>query len=233
LSALTDLNRELAEDGYPFRLEADTSALLVSATAAALPARASNATASREGEARATAQPYYLQTEGAIYYRSAAPVTFTVQQRVPRAAPADGQNPAPEGETDRGGNSRPHDDWYSIDAAVVMLPQAGPITYIPMNSSAFVRTVNDVRFTDGSITSWTAERPSEALEIVRLPVKVLTALVSVPAQLLSVQVDISSRERTLIENQRLQMEQQQRLEILRECIAAAERNETSSLPCIE
>lgn len=230
LSALTDLNRDLAQEGYPFRLEADISALRVSATAAQMPpARGSR----RAGRARSSESAYYLQTEGAIYYRSAAPVTFTVQQEAPGATAAGGQNSAPQDATDPGGNNPPASHWYSIDAAVVMLPQAGPITYIPMNSSAFVRTVNDVQFTDGSITSWTAERPSEALEIVRLPVKVLTALVSVPAQLLSVQVDISSRERTLLENQRLQIEQQQRLVILRECIAAAERNETSPLACIE
>jgi hypothetical protein len=128
-------------------------------------------------------------------------------------------------------NAQPR--WQSVDAAVVMLPQGGPVTYIPMNSAPFVRTVNDVQFVDGSISSWSAEHPSEALEVVRLPVRILTALISVPAQLLSVQVDVSTRERTLAETQRQQIEQQERLRLLRECIAEAEHNDTSSLACFE
>ena len=47
-----------------------------------------------------------------------------------------------------------------------------------MRSSAFVKTVNDVAFDNGTIVSWHAVRPSEVAEVVRLPVRILKAVVS-------------------------------------------------------
>jgi hypothetical protein len=209
LPAVDQLNIALSAAYFPFRVQIDPRALVVVG-----PERTEGEP--RGSQRRLQGEPYFLETEGAIYYRSAVPITFTIQQRMPRAANETANAPY---------------RWQSVDAAVVMLPQAGPVSYIPMNSSAFVRTVNDVQFSDGSITSWSAERPSEGLEVVRLPVRVLTALVSVPAQLLSIRVDVSTRERSLAEMQQQQIEQHERLRLMRECVAAAELQETSTLAC--
>ncbi|MBX9615589.1 MAG: hypothetical protein K2X25_08340 [Caulobacteraceae bacterium] len=133
---------------------------------------------------------------GALFYRSPQPVLLAIQQ-----------------DYDPGTK----ENWVTVDAALVLLPQAGPVSYIPMNSSAFVRTVNDVQFTDGVITSWTAERPSEFLEIVKLPVRVLTDLISVPARLFSVQVDYSSAAEALALAQRSQMVAEAERNALRDC----------------
>jgi len=124
------------------------------------------------------------------------------------------------------------DSWQPVDAAIVMLPQAGPVSYIPMESSAFVRTVDDVQFADGSIASWNSERPSEAMEVVRLPVKVLTAIVSVPAQLLSLRVDYSTKAQSLADMQRQQIEMENRLRLLRACLAQAEAAGESGQSCL-
>lgn len=119
-----------------------------------------------------------------------------------------------------------------VNAALMMIPQAGPTSFIPMRSSAFVKTVNDVQFEDGVIKSWSAERPSEVLEIVRLPVKILTAIVSVPAQLLSVKVNYSTQDKALIEGQQAQIKAQQNLNILKACLKAAGTDETAQAACL-
>lgn len=152
--------------------------------------------------------PDYRRYEGAIYYRSPVPMTFAIEQ-----------------DSSVG--------WQPVDAAIVMLPQAGPVSYVPMNSSAFVRTVDDVRFVDGSIASWNAERPSEVLEIVRLPVRVLTAIMTVPGQIISLRVNQDTSERNLAESQRQQMQTAARMRELQACIQRAEAEDVSSLPCFQ
>ena len=151
---------------------------------------------------------------GALFYRSAVPVTVILEQCLVK----------PDGTFDCT-KRRP------VDAALVLIPQLGPISYIPMRSSAFVKSVDDVTFSNGSISSWNATRPSGALEIVRLPVRVLTALISVPAQILSLRVDLSDQDKALAISQEAQISAQQKLSVLKECIAAAEREEKSTAAC--
>jgi hypothetical protein len=118
-----------------------------------------------------------------------------------------------------------------IDAALAMVPQAGPVSFIPMQSSAFVRTVDDVVFDNGMIASWNASRPSELLEVVRLPVKILTAVLSAPAQIISLRVNLSDKDKALAESQQAEIAAQTKLTALRTCIEVAEREERSATSC--
>jgi hypothetical protein len=135
---------------------------------------------------------YGWAAQGAIFYRSPSPLQVSLLQ-----------------------------SGQPVDTAVVLLPQAGPISFIPMNSSAFVKTVNDVQFTDGMLTSWTADRPSEVLEVVRLPVKIATAIISVPAQLLSLRVNYSSQDKALLEAQQAQIAAEAKLQAYMLCLSRA------------
>lgn len=152
---------------------------------------------------------------GALFYRSAVPVTVIIEQCSIEAAGTIDCN-----------NSRP------VDAALVLIPQLGPISYIPMRSSAFVRTVNDVTFSNGSITSWNATRPSEALEVVRLPVRVLTSIISVPAQILSLRVNVSDKDKALAVSQQGQIAARLKLEGLKSCIEKATRDGSNPDICL-
>jgi hypothetical protein len=219
LPAITTLNQELSDADFPFRISIDPRSLAFAVPPPPPPAQntpvANTAPPAPRVARRLDGQPQSVGDSGAIFYRSAVPVTFTIGQRLAgRSGDADA-------------------DWQPVDAAALMLPQAGPVTYIPMNSSPFVRTVNDVQFADGSISSWSAERPSEVLEVVRLPVRVLTALISVPAQLFQLRVNYSTEQRNLAQMQRQQIEQDERLRALRDCIAEAESNDASSLSCFD
>jgi len=89
------------------------------------------------------------------------------------------------------------DTCYPTASTVVMLPQAGPVSFIPLKSSAFVKTINDVKFDNGTLVSWTSDRPSEVLSMVGLPIEIGKALFSIPAELLSVKIDYSSKDESL------------------------------------
>jgi multidrug efflux pump subunit AcrA (membrane-fusion protein) len=149
---------------------------------------------------------------GALFYRSAVPVTVIIKQ-CKAASKEFCSDPQP------------------VDAALVLIPQLGPISYIPMRSSAFVKTVDDVTFSNGSITSWNASRPSEVFEVVRLPVRILTAIISVPAQILSLRVNLSDKDKALAASQQAQIAAQSELAALKSCLASAERDGTNTESC--
>jgi len=72
-----------------------------------------------------------------------------------------------------------------IQAAVVMLPNDGPVGIVPFNASAFVKTYHDVEFKDGVLTRWGTSRPAELTEIIKIPIDLLNALLSAPATFIS------------------------------------------------
>lgn len=89
-----------------------------------------------------------------------------------------------------------------IQSAMVLLPNGGPLGVVPVNASPFVETVYDVTFDQGMVTSWDAQRPSELASVVRIPVAVLKAIVSIPAELIQLRVNLTSSERELLEAQK-------------------------------
>lgn len=154
----------------------------------------------------------------AIYYRTATPYVLTVFQC---------DDPANCDYLSANSTSaRP------TDALLVQLPQGGPISYVPMTSSAFVKTVNDVTFVDGSLTAWNSNRPSEVLEVVRLPVKILKSVMEVPASIFSVRVNHNTAEASLIESQQAQLETSLRIQALKDCLNKnADATATEQLTC--
>jgi hypothetical protein len=141
---------------------------------------------------------------GAVYYRAPMPVTVSV-----------------------------HQDGRVISSSVVNIPQLGPTAYIPMKANAFVTTVDELGFTDGSLTKWKSKRPSEALAVVKVPVDIMKAVISVPAEIFSLKVNYDSQAETLRANEiDLMKEKVKRLE-LEQCIAKAESEETKASACFE
>lgn len=207
------VNGELKVAGFPFRVQ--------------VPAMANgydgaNSIADRQrigGSAQDKTYPIndalrHQGMNGALFYRTALPQTIILRQCTT------GTQCAPEGA-----------DSVPIDATITMLPQIGPVSYIPMRSSAFVKTVDDVVFDNGMLVSWNASRPSEVLEVVRLPVKILKSIVSVPAEIFKLRIDLSDQQKGLAASQQAQMAAQAKLAKIQTCVDAAGANKDAAMTC--
>ncbi len=158
---------------------------------------------------------YTQGIDGALFYRTALPQTIVLRQCNSGTACAN------------------IDDTVPIEATATMLPQIGPISYIPMRSSAFVKTVDDVVFDNGMLVSWNASRPSEVLEVVRLPVKILKAIVSVPAELVKLRIDLSDQQKGLAASQEAQISAQAKLAKMQACVDAAGSDKDKAVACFK
>ena len=119
-----------------------------------------------------------------------------------------------------------------LEEVLVSIPQAGPVSYIPQRSSAFVKTVNDVQFDNGVIKSWSADQPSEVLEVVRLPVRIMTAIISVPASLIQLRVNYDSQAKNLADMQAAERASSMRLRMLQACLDAAGEDNVAAKACL-
>jgi hypothetical protein len=70
------------------------------------------------------------------------------------------------------------------------------------------------------------------LEVVRLPVKIATAIISVPAQLLSLRVDYSSHAKALADQQAAEITSAKTLSKLQKCLNDAEAAGSDGLACL-
>lgn len=149
-----------------------------------------------------------------LYYRSPVPVIIELDKCAPSECGPD------------------HAKLTPIDSSIVMLPQAGTTSWVPMRSSAFVTTVDTVKFTDGMLTEWNATRPSEALVVVRLPVQILQQVISVPAQIFQLRVNYDSSYKSLLDAAQAERVSAEKLKLLRDCISAAGDDPTKLKACI-
>ncbi|ADG11737.1 hypothetical protein B7G68_16905 [Caulobacter segnis] len=207
-SARAKVAAALKKADYPFRVGPISAKDKAAVAADPSPPDEPSTSLDAHSPDKTVAEDIFKADRGAIFYRSPLPVTLTLEQR------ANG------------------DDWQVVDAVLAQLPQAGPISYIPANSSAFVKTVDDVVFTDGVIASWSPERPSEVLEVVRLPIKIATAIISVPAQILSLRVDYSSKGKALADQQAAEIASAKTLSKLQKCLKDAEAAGADGLACL-
>jgi hypothetical protein len=208
-------NRELTTAGYPFRVQivfqggCEGSCLSDAGRRVTDPVRTGR---QRNRQFDLAEASRHRGRYGAIFYPSPIPATVILRQCA-------------------SGTECGVAEAQPVDAALAMVPQAGPVSFIPMQSSAFVRTVDDVTFDNGVIASWNATRPSEVLEIVRLPVRILKAVLEAPAQIISLRVNLSDKDKALAASQQAQIEAQTKLAELRSCIEVAEREKRSAASC--
>ncbi len=124
-------------------------------------------------------------------------------------------------------------DYYPRQTSIVMMPNDGPMGVIPFKSSMFVTTVDEVTFEDGIVTSWNRKAPSELLEIVRLPIKIAKEVISVPAELVQLKIDLSSKEAKLDSALQAQIIANETLKSLQTCLATAGEDQEAVNACLE
>lgn len=63
--------------------------------------------------------------------------------------------------------------WQVTEVVAFSLPQAGPISVVPQNAGAMTRSTYKLAFDQGMLTSYSSDRPSEALEVARTPIRLV------------------------------------------------------------
>lgn len=79
----------------------------------------------------------------------------------------------------------------------LLLPNEGPVATLDLRASRGVVTKHEFAFKDGSLVNFGINRPSEGLAYVSVPADILRAVVSIPAELVQLKVDYSSKETAL------------------------------------
>ncbi|QJU57000.1 hypothetical protein HL653_03645 [Sphingomonas sp. AP4-R1] len=219
---LSKLNNEFYTAGFPFRLDVppmpDGSTYAVKDKDPTIRDRQRTTGKPKTGDEYTYPIDnalYHKGMNGALFYRTALPQTIVLRQ------------------CNNGTACTSIKDTVPIDATMTMLPQVGPISYIPMQSSIFVKTVDDVVFDNGMLVSWNATRPSEVLEVVRLPVKILKAVVSVPAELIKLRIDLSDQQKGLAASQEAQIGAQAKLAKIQACVDATGGDKEKALACFK
>ncbi len=90
-------------------------------------------------------------------------------------------------------------------------PDAKNIMVLPLKSGSFVTTKHEVEFNQGEPTRVKIERDSELLELVSFPLTLAKAILSVPAEILQLKINYTSKESQLIKAQKQLIEAQQEL----------------------
>lgn len=100
----------------------------------------------------------------------------------------------------------------TIAQAAVLAPNEAPILGIRLERFPFVRANNTLTFSQGLLTKFEIDKPSEALGFIQIPIDVAKAIVDIPGQLLQMKVQSTTNETGLLEAQKALLEARRALE---------------------
>lgn len=84
----------------------------------------------------------------------------------------------------------------------LVLPNFGPIVLIPIQGGSFSKTTFSMKFQDGILTEMASNKPSEVLGFVSILPDALKNIASIPAEILQLKVDYSSKQKELLKAQK-------------------------------
>ena len=99
-----------------------------------------------------------------------------------------------------------------IERRRLSLAQGGQVGVLPLPTGYFSKTESDISFSNGSLSKVKIIQPSEVLGAISLIPNALKAMFAVPAELLQLKVDYSSREKELLELKKTMLELQAEIE---------------------
>jgi hypothetical protein len=86
-----------------------------------------------------------------------------------------------------------------VQSLSLLLPNEGPIGRVDLPAARMVTTGYDFAFKEGMLISFNSTRPSEGLAAAMLIPNALKAIVAIPAEIIQLKVDYSSKEKALID----------------------------------
>lgn len=154
-------------------------------------------------------------TKPGIYYRLPIPyrISFAPAGRYRQPGGPDGYNTAGEWEYLEGGMER-----------TVLLPNEALCVYAPVSRASFVTSHTLLDFESGMLVKVEVDKPSELLGFVRIPVDAASAILAIPAELLTIRINRTNQISNLDSARSAQMEaEQRRLETQLQLLEAARK----------
>jgi hypothetical protein len=121
-----------------------------------------------------------LSVRDGIFYRTPGEVVVSIRRR------------------NTSGDTLEPKDWPVSQQISLLLPQAGPIAVIEQDSGAFTRRNYTLAFDNGMLTSYQSNRPGEALEIARLPLRLVDGFFGGISQVVSLRTGRAEGELALV-----------------------------------
>jgi hypothetical protein len=84
--------------------------------------------------------------------------------------------------------------WRTSQVVALTLPQAGPISYLPQNAGFLTRTSYNAAFQDGMLTSYDDDRPSEALQLAGMPIRIIDGVFDGISHVISLRTGVSKAQ---------------------------------------
>jgi hypothetical protein len=113
------------------------------------------------------------------------------------------------------------------------LPQAGKLAFLPMHASPFVKTTNNLRFENGMLVAVDSNRPSEALEVARLPARAIGALFSGAASTFGALGGAIAGRKDVSAAQLEAFTAEQKLLAVTECVNQARQDGKPTIDCFD
>jgi hypothetical protein len=113
------------------------------------------------------------------------------------------------------------------------LPNRAPILAIDLERASFVKIVHGLKFKDGVLTEVRFSRPSSASAFLDIPIGIAKDIVSIPAELFQLKLNLSNEDKQMLDAQKGLVEAQKNLlkeqEELRQMRESLERHDDSYL----
>ena len=99
----------------------------------------------------------------------------------------------------------------SFTTETIYLPNRAPILVFDITRASFVKKVTNLTFTDGVLTEFEINKPSQFLAGIEIPLNLVKALVALPAEIIQLKFNISSENEKLLKQQKAEIEAKQAL----------------------
>jgi hypothetical protein len=112
----------------------------------------------------------------------------------------------------------------TIGSIPLEMPNISPVELLPMKASLFTQTQSKFEFKDGMLLSWDSTRPSELGRVAAIPVEYARSIISLPAEIIQLRVNMRTNEKGLIESDTAALEAElKRLQAIKALKEAADQ----------
>ena len=162
-----------------------------------------------EGPAEPQSYSKSFANQKGVYYRPLLPYTLTVKQ------------------TGKEKIDNVDQTITYVKNQTVFLPNFAPVLALDITGAALVKKTTNLAFTDGLLTSFNVEKPSEILAGLNILPNIIKAMLALPTEMIQLKIDYSKKYTEMINQQKEELKAKQALleELQQEREKAKEKRE--------